>query len=241
MNLTKLTFTVPLEKIKPLVRGKNLSEIIMIKPFSPPGCYQNFANFDTITTIPVLDKRYKSTGAVNFNHIGYLSVSRQYAHASISLLNKYPNYYGLSVIKSFYAYLRPSSDSIIMDGQNRRKIQSWVNFYEKYIIGDILQKIWHRPYVNRFGGKRDIHLNFLYLFIPLIYGWGILLSINGRRMLGLKREELIIIGYIMFNIIYVTIVGNLLDVGENMRFRFLVLPFTYVLLGLWLKRIVAES
>jgi hypothetical protein len=225
-----MTFTVPFEKVRQHTEREEISSVALIRPFREPDAYRAYANFDTLTGISVLDKQYKSTGAVNFNHIGYIPVSKKYYSAACNLISKYPNYYAHSIAKAFYTYLRPCADSKIISGNNRRKMNVWVDFYEKYLVGDIMRKIWKTKYVNRFGQQRTIHINFLYVFIPIIYIWGIIVSIRGRKMLLLKKSELHVLQYIMFNIIYITVIGNLIEVGENMRFRFLVLPLIYILM-----------
>ena len=229
MNLIKMTFAVPVGRIKPLIDRDEISPIALIRPFRIPDEYRQYANFDTLTGIPALDKKYKSTGYANFNHIGYISVSKQYYSAARHLIWKYPNYYLLSVAKAFYTYLRPCSDSIIIKDHNRRTLSQWVNFYQDYMHGDVLKRIWHAKYVNRLGQERTVHINLLYLFIPILYAWGIIVSINGQRLSGYQKNETVLLKYIMFNILYVTIIGNFIETGENMRFRFLILPLMYIL------------
>jgi len=235
MNLAKMTLTVPLEKIEPLVEKGELSSIATIMPFQTPETYREYANFDTLTCKRVLDQKYKSTGSPNLNHIGYMHVSQQYLVAAKYLIRKYPHYYGLSVCKAFYAFLRPCSDSMIIRNNNRRVIGPWVNIYENYLVGDILSRVWNTHYTNRYGQKRKIHLNFLYFLLPVLFIWGLITIAKGKTLFNYGRAELITITYTIFNIIYITIAGNLLEVSENMRFRFLILPFLFIFSGLLLK------
>jgi hypothetical protein len=51
-----------------------------------------------------------------------------------------------------------------------------------------------------------------------------------------ERPFLLALFFIWLNIIYVTVTGNQLEVGENNRFRFLVDPFYLILLGIFLTR-----
>jgi hypothetical protein len=239
MNLTKMTFTIPTEKIEPLIEKGEISNIAIIKPFRDPEAYQIYAPFDTVTGIPVLDKKYKSTGAVNFNHIGYVTVSRKYFAAATHLIKKFPKYYGLSVIKAFYTYLRPSSS--FQKCSNTEKIALWKHFYEEYFCGNILKKIWSTSYTNRFNQTRTIHLNFLYIFIPILYIWGIILMIKGKKLLNFTKNQSIMLNYFMFNVIYVTLIGNFIETGENMRFRLLCVPFIYILIALLFKYITPRK
>ncbi|HEC77725.1 MAG TPA: hypothetical protein ENI34_01110 [candidate division WOR-3 bacterium] len=230
MNLIKMTWTVPVDELRSSVENEEVSEIAGIMPFRPPEVYSNYANFDTVTGIPVLDEKYKSTGYINFNHIAYISISDHYLDAAKYLITRYPGCYGLSIIKALYTYLRPCSDSVIISGHNRKAIKGWVDFYEKYLIGDILSKVWSADFINRAGQARKVHLNYLYLFIPFIYLWSILLAVRGDRALTPPGKYKPLPVFICYNIIYVTTVGNLIEMSENMRFRFLLLPFIYIIL-----------
>ena len=235
MNLAKMTMTIPLEKIEYHKKTGHISGISAILPFQEPETYKDFANFDTLTCIPVLDQKYKSSGFLNFNHIGYLSVSKQYLADTRYLLKKYPKYYGLSVCKAVYAYLRPCSDTMIIRNYNRQVIRNWANIYEQYFTGDILARIWQTQFTNRYGEKRTIHLNFLYFFIPALCIWGLITITKGKNLFKYRKPQLMTIVYALFNIVYVTVIGNLFEVSENMRFRFLIVPLLYVFLALWFK------
>lgn len=228
MNIAKMTLSIPMEKMKPLTDSGKVSQIVLIEPFQSPEAYASFARFDTTTGIPVLDQPYKSTGYVNFNHVGYLAVSREYGLATSALMRKYPAYYGLSVTKALYKYLRPCSDSTIFPGENRYRIAHWVTAYHRYLVGDILKNVWSATFTNRYGQMRTIHLNFLYVFLPIVILWALYLSTRGRQKHGVPSDKMAVYRFMTFNLIYVTVIGNLFEMSENMRFRFLVLPFIYI-------------
>jgi hypothetical protein len=235
MNLAKMTMTIPLEKIESQTATGRISGISAILPFQGPEKYREFANFDTLINIHVLDQKYKSSGFLNFNHIGYIGVSRQYLEDAKYLIKKYPQYYALSVCKAFYAYLRPCSDSMIIRNYNRWVIKDWVDIYENYCVGDVLARVWQTRFTNRYGEERKVHLNFLYIFVPALLIWGLITIIKGKDFFNYQKAQLITISYAMFNIVYVTLAGNLFEVSENMRFRFLIVPLLYVFLAIWFK------
>lgn len=237
MNFIKMVSTVPQKTIDAHIERGEVPAIARVKPFGAPEEYSEFALFDTTTGIPVLDTWYKTSGFPNYNHIGYVSVSRQYLHAAQFLIQKYPQHYGLSVIKACYAYMRPSCDSIIFRGNNRARLHGWITVYQDYLLGDFLKHIWHTTYTNRLGQQRMVHINFLYIFIPLLYIWCFVNALRPHRT-HLRKADVVFLQFIAFNIVYVTVVGNLIDVSENMRFRFLLVPFTYVLLALLLNTLI---
>lgn len=231
MNLIKMTSTIPQNLLHQEIDGGRVSGIARLMPFQAPETYQQYVH-DSMTGIPVLDNKYKSTGAVNFNYIGYRKISEQYQTAASHLIKRYPQFYGQSVIKAVYQFLRPCSDSIIISGHNRQRLHAWVTIYEKYLLGDILKNVWRTTFTNRFGQQRTVHVNLLYLFIPLLYLFGALIACTNVRPLPFTVNQLFTIRYCMFNIGYVTIVGNLFDASENMRFRFMIVPFLYVIIGI---------
>jgi hypothetical protein len=59
------------------------------------------------------------------------------------------------------------------------------------------------------------------------------LGAGGR---ALDRPQRVVLGFLCFNIAYVALVGNLLELGENNRFRFETDPLSLCLLGLLLER-----
>lgn len=232
MNLIKMTFTIPPHILQEEIDRGAVSGIAGLMPFQAPHVYDDLVRTDTRTGIPVLDNEYKSTGAVNFNYIGYRAVSARYLTAARTLIQRHPQYYGRSVLKAVYQFLRPSSDSIIINGRNRRRLHAWVAVYETYLLGDIAQRVWHTTFTNRSGQQRIIHLNLLYLFIPLLYGFGTLIAFWKLTPLPFSRNEHFTVRYMVFTIGYVTVAGNLFDASENMRFRFLIIPFLYCIIGL---------
>jgi hypothetical protein len=235
MNMAKMTMTIPLDKIEPLAEQNKITGITMILPFQEPEKYAGFADFESKTGIRVLDQKYKSSGFINFNQPGYIEVSKHYLRDVIYLIPRYPSYYCLSVCKAFYAYLRPCSDSMIMRNYNRTVIHKWVSVYENYFTGDILSRVWQTRFTNRYGDERIIHLNLLYIYIPALFIWGLIILLKRGKPCGFTRIQSAVFAYMFFNIIYITFIGNLFEVSENMRFRFIILPLLYILLAVWFK------
>ncbi|UCC12509.1 MAG: hypothetical protein JSW02_02955 [candidate division WOR-3 bacterium] len=240
MNLIKMTFTVPRHVLHQDIKNGRVSGIAEIKPFQRPEVYQEFLPVHTATGIPVLDNTHKSTGAINFNYDGYRAVSAQYFTAARRLIARYPHYYCQSVIIAVYQFLRPCSDSIIFSGHNRRIVSGWVTVYETYLLGDILKNAWQTTFTNRSGQQRPVHMNLLYLFIPALYLFGILIASKKLRSLSLSRNQMLTFRYLMFNIGYVSLAGNLFDASENMRFRFIIVPSLYVIIGMFITYCIIQ-
>src|SRR4030042_3715666 len=212
MNLYKMTLSIPPNKIASLIEENKISGLALIPPFQSPEQYRQFANFDTVTGINVLDHKYKSTSYPNYNHIGYISISKQYFKIARTLIIKYPQYYLLSVGKALYRFLMPTSDKIIFPGQNRQEILGWVNIYEQYLLGNILSNFWQTNFVNRFGQTRKVHFNLLYLYLAFVYLGMTWFLTKGVRDSDLDNNNKILLYFIGFQVLYVTSVCYLVEV-----------------------------
>lgn len=235
MNIAKMTLTVPLHTLQAEYENGKVSRLAQIEPFGAPEEYYPFAHFDTTTHVPVLDMEYKSTGYPNYNHIAYISVSQQYLTTAHYLISKYPLYYLLSIVKALYAYFQPSSDEAIFVNNNRLRIKIWTLLYEDYILGGALRFLWQATFTNRYSQERIIHLNFLFFFTPFIIIWGWINQWKKKNVQGDARNSLFM--FIISTITYVTVIGNALEMSENMRFRFLIVPFFYILFCLFFKQL----
>jgi hypothetical protein len=239
MNIAKMTLTVPFHTLNAEIEKGKVSAIVLIEPFGDPEEYQDFADFNVPTGVPVLDMQHKTTGYTNFNHIAYISVSQQYLTAARYLIFRYPHHYLLSIIKALYAFLQPCSDDAIFVHENRNRIICWTTVYEDVLCGNQMRSLWHATFTNRYGDTRIVHINFLFFVIPFIILWG--LYRLWKSPPSLPKRTYLTYMYVIGTIMYVTVVGNALEMSENMRFRFLVVPFFYILFSLLFKQIINKT
>ena len=228
--------TVSIEDRRKMVAEGKLSELALIDRFSPLDKYPlKYRDVQRYEDIPALTEAVKSDGSTNYNHIAYLRISQQYFEDFLQLLKEHPSAYLKGVVQAYLIYFTPNVAFVafLMD---RDKIAFLENLYDTYFYGkfDIglgLSDV--RPF-SLIPGYR-IHL-FLLLGLPLLLGYGLMLSLRTRaKSRPLDREQRILVLYLCFNIIYVAVVGNMLELGENSRFRFLTDPFYIVLLGLFIQ------
>ncbi len=57
---------------------------------------------------------------------------------------------------------------------------------------------------------------------------------------NLAKPETLLVVFMAYNILFVTIIGNLMDIGENNRFRFTVDPFVLVLFIFFVRNAIAS-
>jgi len=58
---------------------------------------------------------------------------------------------------------------------------------------------------------------------------------------NLAAPENVLILFMIYNILYITLIGNTMDIGENNRFRFTLDPFLSILFVFFLLNFVART
>jgi hypothetical protein len=239
MNFSKMTtFRLGVEQREKMVRNGTLSRLALIPPFSSIEKYRPYMRDYKKTDIAVLDQETKSTGQKNLNHIAYVDISKIYLKDALAVLTEKPSTYAGSLIRAYYRYFLPSSDNDFL-GPNREKIEPIVRLFDLLFFGRL--KKYEGPTLEEKGTVGQYLLRIPSLGLFLLVGYPLLI------LYGLKRAKKEIAGknpnnvclasllFILLSVLYVTALGNSLEVGENNRFRFLLDPFYLVLLSLFLS------
>jgi len=235
--LNVVTTNVSMEDRRLMVADGKLSELALIERFLPlaeyPSRYQDVKRY---RDIPALTVATKSTGAPNYNHLAYLTLSEQYLEDFLQLLKERPLAYLKGVQQACLIYLVPNV-MFVPFNEDRDKTAFLESFYDTYFYGKfdrlsaILAGLWPFSLIPGY----PLHL-FLFIGLPLLLVHGLVLSLRNRgHSIRLDRDRRIVVLYMCLSIIYVAVVGNMLELGENSRFRFTTDPFYVVLLGLFIQ------
>jgi hypothetical protein len=215
MNLSKITtFQVSQQTRDSLFKAgctSYLSTLTYFPDIRKPGL--NIAIDTTSTGIPVLDEIKKSSNRTNYNNINYIRISETSLEDALTILKKIPNAYLNGLRKAMFIYFMPP-DNYRLLGATKKKILLWADVFDEVVYGCI--------------GRNQKEALFLIVLFPLLILYGIYYLIKVNKDPTIR----ITIAYILFTIIYVTIVGLLFDVGENNRFRYVIDPLLFVLAGL---------
>ncbi len=232
MNFARLTtWRLPLSERFSLIDQGKLSTLSVVKPFRKLETYQRHSHVPLAepTGIPVLDQTQKSSGAPNLNNLTYINISKQYRRDALYVLPRYPGAYIGSLFESLMIYFIPTSSySFLKD--NRQKIGVIDRVYNLILCGQLQYEkeiTDDRAFLNM-----GLLTALLYVAV-IVYGFVMLRQAFRRRATGSAYALTLL--FIWLNVVYVTIVGNAFELGENNRFRFVVDPFFLVLLGLALK------
>ncbi len=232
MNFARLTtWRLPLDERYSLIAQGKISTLSLVKPFRTLETYQRHFHVALAepTGIPVLDQIQKSSGAPNLNNLTYISISKRYWTDALYVLSHYPGTYIGSLFESLLIYFIPTSSySFLKD--NRQEIGIFDKAYNLLFCGQLQ---YEKEITD---DRRFLNMGLftaLGYLIVIIYGFLLLKQAFRRRPISFPYALTLL--FIWSNLVYVTVVGNAFELGENNRFRFMVDPLFLALLGLALK------
>jgi len=234
MSFSKITtHKIAAEERQRLVTEGMVSPLVLVPLFRPIKAYRGFIPPWTPTGIAVLDQEKKSTGFTNYNHIAYLEISKKYLKDALTVLHIHPEAFLKGQLHSYFYYFLPASDYVFLE-DNRTHIRTYDRIFNLLVHGQYLMD--DQPRLKEAGlGRKLLNISF---FMVLGYSffifYGLFLIIRGLKRKPKDGFFPLTILFLWLNILYVTLVGNAFEVGENNRFRFLIDPFFIILLGVFL-------
>jgi hypothetical protein len=226
MNLAGMTIT-PLsqpDRAALVARGE-------ISDVSAKGPFLSLAKYGTTsketTGVPVLDEPLRSSGAPNYNHLAYIEISRKFLRDDLAVLVDRPGIYLRSVFHSLFHFASPSSRNSFNEA-NLERIGVYDPIYNAVIYGDLFAT----PASGSGIGYRLQYLlsgplfSFLYLPLALVYAF---------KLLWKRGTHSPAIIFAAATFLYVAVFGNLVETGENNRFKFVVEPFAWIMLAHWIS------
>lgn len=220
MSLAKIaTKLTPPAELARLAATDPAESILAVEPFSPLGDYAGLAPLPLPTGIPVLDMPVKSTRARNLNHLAYVEISRRYLAATRAFVRRRPADYLHGVVTAWLIYLRSAADSAwLLD--NRLRIAGFSRWFDRLLY------LQPEPFAGRLGPSHIAWAIFLLLPAALLHG---VRSARRRFRQGDLAGAATLL-FLVFTVVYVAVVGNSVEIGENNRFRFESEPLALVLL-----------
>jgi hypothetical protein len=221
-----------------------ISPVSLLDLGSPIELYRPYIQMPARTGIPVMDECVTSTGATNFNCLAFFQVQRAYTRDGLALLRNYPIVYLRSLQAAWFTYFLPAGDFPFFD-LNRPRIQALDRFWNVVFFGQF-EDASDRKQLRRLaeqGARVSLVLHagvFLLIGLPALWMWGVTYLVRGLHRKTLDRSSAILIGFLLFNIAYLTAIANLLSSFENNRYRFPFDAFYVVLLGLALQQLIGR-
>jgi hypothetical protein len=213
------------EEIRRLSDYHKINSEWLVGPFMPPADYRDLGYFRNDVSsfyhaaISAPEKRSSipNLSHPNFNHYDYAKISRKMLDADCAIILEYPQKYFARVLLGFEMYLQPAT------GPSWFLVQSY-NYYATQNYADLLTKFL-------FQGRRIelargyIPLNSFYLVFPILIIFGI------KKTFSKGDKNQIIFAYLTLTVLWVAMITNLLEFGENNRIRFETDPLIVILLA----------
>lgn len=240
MSAARMTvFQLPRGERLELVRAGVLSPVSALPPWSSVESYGGIVPAWEPRGVPAVDLARKPSGLINYNHGSFVEISRLYGRDAATLLRLRPGLFLRTLVDSFWSFFQPSSDFAPF-GENLRRIEGWNDLWSFVVSG----RLWsYDTYPTLRREQPLLHLVRMLLSTPLFTLAAFLVLLPGAARWGLQgirnpadRRDAATILFLAGTILWVMLVGNLLEVGENNRFRFLVTPAMFVLGAFELNR-----
>lgn len=212
--MRKLNAFLEPSEIQHLIETNKINREWLVGPFMPPGAYTNLGYFKTDESsfhhpaISAPEKRSSIPNLMhpNFNHYDYAKISRKMFDADRAIILEYPQKYFARVLLGFKMYLQPAT------GPSWFLVQSY-NYYSTQKYADFLTRLL-------FQGRRIelargyIPWNSFYILFPVLMIFGIIKTFARADNNGVTFS------YLTLTILWVAIITNMLEFGENNRIRF---------------------
>jgi hypothetical protein len=181
--------------------------------------------------LPVLAEARRSNGEPNFNHAAYVHIADLYAHDARVVLERAPEVWWESTQEAWRLHWLPIHDYTFFHARRRaagpwmRRIES---AYELASGSGFAAWSWEQPmppFEERPGWLG-----------AALTGLALVLALGEAVQRRQARATRIALLYCVLTVLFVAVVGNSLELGENQRFRFLSEPLSWALVTLLLER-----
>jgi hypothetical protein len=203
MSLAKMTT----ERLDPAtrdswVRAGELGPVARVPPFSPLADYPEELQAlpPGLPAHPALAAPSKADGSPNLNHAAYVGIARAYRRAALEVMRRRPDVYLDRVRRAFRTWLRPPTDYLFVVPQ-REALGAWDRLHSRLLL-------WSAGGSRRDGPCRVLAPAAALFVVALV------LSPAPER-----RRLLLLLAFPLLAIAWNAVVGNLVDVEENNRFR----------------------
>jgi hypothetical protein len=186
---------------------------------SPPG------------DVPALSRVMRRDGGPNLNHVLFPGVMREYQRDAWVTIRRFPGLYAKAVARAGLIFLAPPMEHPAFRVK-RRAIALWDRLYSQLFYG-ALDAHWpgEHSHESRWLPTRELLGRVSWIFVGLAL---LVLPAAAVRALRDPRDPANATTlFCLFTIIFVAIFGNLLEYGENNRFRMMIDPLFWVVVVAW--------
>ena len=211
---------LPLAERRRLVADGKLHTVSLVKPFSPLADYEAVGiEPDPPTGIPMLDEPSGPEFPVNMENRTFIRISRLYWKDDLWIVEHRPGAYLRAVRRGLEDFFSAATTGWAGTG-NVGQMSGYDRWFDELLYG-------------RLGAGRTGFLVVALYLAALLVGLRTLLF----RLRPGADAATVAIAVATLTILNVGLVGNLAEVGENYRFRFVVDPLALALVAYGLRRL----
>lgn len=208
--------------------GGELDPVVRVAPFSPPSTYVDMG-FARPTHVPLLARD-------DFHNVNVPDISAAYQRSARVLILKTPTRYAANVLMGYGNFSAPSSAFRHLDPNRERmgifgQLDQWL----------LLRPLFERAERNLAGGQ--YYGSLYYFLLPavlLTYLFQFTRGVGGRRLAIERIREDATVLFLAGITLYTVLIGCTMELGENVRFKFLVEPAFLILTFVVLRRLVGR-
>jgi Dolichyl-phosphate-mannose-protein mannosyltransferase len=242
MNFLRVvTFQLPPEEREAWIAQGIMPPLVALGTFNSVEAYRPYLPYMPRTGIPLLDEERTSTGQTNYHHVAYVAIGAQCAGAAARMIRERPSLYVKGLLSSASIFFWPPTDerygaTEALSG----RFALLKSVYNRLVYGQLTA---YAP--NPTLEDSDLrHLGnlakrigwFVFVGYPLLIAYGVT-RVKSDLSSGERAGTPMALLFMLTSMLYITAVGIGFEVGENNGFRFLVDPFVFTLLGLWIGRV----
>jgi hypothetical protein len=243
MNLAKLAqHSIGTNTISRMVSSGQVPEIAQMAPFQHIEKYPEYlrAQAPDCPELPELSAQEKASGHPNFNHPAYIPVSRAYWNASVLMIRHNFRYYLSGVFDSWMIYCAPSWHYVFLKS-NRSALSDYIAFLSAWRM-----RVWIdvQPLKSAMFGVSapPILIPLTGLLIPLILLTATVTSaVIAAGAFFQRRTVSLSYVFMTYTVLYVAILGNAVEWGENNRFRVMTDPLIFLLTVLSCRMVFRQA
>jgi hypothetical protein len=211
---------LPYSERRRLVAEGKLHSVSLVAPLSALSDYEKVGiRPHPRTGIPLLDYPGDALFPRNLENRTFIRISQLYWQDDIWILEHRKAAYIRYLGKGVADYFAPLPDV----AGNIHRIRTYDTWFDRIVYG-------------RIGPGRDgVFLIALYLFAAAAGIW-----ITVRELRPASDAATVLVAFCTITLVYVTLVGNIGEVGENYRFRFVLEPLALVLAAAGVQRLTSR-
>lgn len=234
-SMARMTvYRLPSEVRVELAAQGAISPYAIPPPFPSVEEYRTYLPATKPWGVPAIDQERKENGDVNYNHYAYIIASRALARDSRWVLRYEPLLYVRTVLAAWYFYFTPAGHEVSILPASEGWLGTASRVWNIAVCGQLRPltraDIWRMRdgapmQVGALAGNEGL---LLVVVLPVLTLWAFRLT---KLKLRLDRRQGVLLVFLLFTILFVSVGGNCSEVGENNRYRSLVDPFFVVLLA----------